>query len=126
MKKTLPTSEAGGLAPGTVVVVPFPYSDRLHEKRRPALIVSGPDIAAAGFVWIAMITSGRNPAKPHDLPIIDLDRAGLKRASVVRPVKLACIDSDRVISRIGALRRDAAEQVFETIRSMVGMFPIPS
>lgn len=122
----MPTSDADRLAPGAVVVVPFPYSDRLNDKRRPAVIISGPDVAANGFVWIAMITSGRNPAKPHDLSIADLDHAGLKRASVVRPVKVACIDSDRVVSRIGALRPDAAEQVFAKIRSMIGTSLIPS
>lgn len=122
----MPTSDAAMLAPGAVVVVPFPSSDRLHEKRRPALVVSGPDIAAAGLVWIAMITSGRNPAKPHDLPIDDLGHAGLMRASVVRPVKIACIDPARVLRRIGALRPDAAERVFATIRGFIGAARIPS
>lgn len=122
----MPTSEAATLDPGAVVVVPFPYSDRLQDKRRPALIVSGPAIAAAGFVWIAMITSARNPTKPHDLPIEDLDHAGLAHASVVRPIKIACIDSSRVLSRIGALRPHAAEQVFATVREMVGASRVPS
>jgi mRNA interferase MazF len=121
----MPTSEADALPPGAVVVVPFPYSDRLQEKRRPALVISSPDVAAAGFVWIAMITSGRNPAKPHDVSIEDLHHAGLMRASVVRPIKIACIDPARVLKRIGALRPPAAEQVFATIRSMVGLSPIP-
>ncbi|MCJ2009747.1 type II toxin-antitoxin system PemK/MazF family toxin [Methylobacterium sp. J-092] len=121
----MPISEADALAPGAVVVVPFPYSDRLHEKRRPALVISGPDVEAAGFVWIAMITSGRNPSKPRDLPIDDLDRAGLTHASVVRPIKIACIDPARVLKRIGALPPAAAEQVFATIRSMVGPTCVP-
>ena len=122
----MPTSDADELEPGSVVVVPFPYSDRLQDKRRPALVISGTDIAAAGFVWIAMITSGRNPGKPHDFVIDDLDHAGLRRASTVRPTKIACIDSARVLSRIGALRPDAAEKVFAAIRGMIGASPIPS
>ncbi len=29
---------------GAIVLVPFPYSDRLAEKRRPALVVARPSI----------------------------------------------------------------------------------
>ena len=44
--------------PFDIVVVPFPYSDRLAEKRRPALVVSHPALAEGlGRVWVAMITS---------------------------------------------------------------------
>ena len=46
------------LDPFDVVVVPFPYSDRLADKRRPALVISHPDLPARlGRVWVAMITS---------------------------------------------------------------------
>jgi hypothetical protein len=40
-----------------VVVVPFPYADRLAEKRRPALVISNRKLAVHGLVWVAMITS---------------------------------------------------------------------
>jgi len=114
------TSDPGEFLPGTIVVVPFPYSDRLAEKRRPALVVSGEAVAKAGFVWIAMITSARNAAMPGDLAIGDLAEAGLLRASVVRPTKLACIEPFRILRRTGTLPTKAAEDAYRTIRAMIG------
>ena len=116
----MPIFEAGDFPPGTVVVVPFPYSDRLAEKRRPALVVSGPAVAAAGFAWIAMITSARNTTAAGDLPIRDLATAGLTVDSVVRPLKIACIEPSRILRAIGVLRPDAAAEVYARLHGMIG------
>lgn len=129
MTKTMPTSDPGDLPAGTVVVVPFPYSDRLAEKRRPALVVSGPAVAASGFVWIAMITSARNTALATDVQIDDLPAAGLAVPSVVRPFKIACIEPARILRAIGALRHDTAAEVYACLHGMIGAaagVPIPS
>lgn len=105
---------------GTVVVVPFPYSDRLAEKRRPAVVVSGEAVAEAGFVWIAMITSANNPAMGGDQAIDDLAAAGLDAPSVIRPIKLACIEPARILKRIGTLPPVAAGAVFDAINDRIG------
>ena len=91
------------LEPFDVVVVPFPYSDRLAEKRRPGLVVSHPDLPARlGRVWVAMITS-----IPHqelgDVLLSDLAAAGLPAASTLRASKLATLDAGRVIRVAGRL-----------------------
>ena len=98
-------------------------ADRLAKKRRPAVVVSGPDVAAAGFVWIVMITSARNAAAAGDLPIRDLATAGLAVASVVRPHKIACLEPSRIVRAIGALRPDAATEVYARLHSMIGTDP---
>ncbi|WP_244476502.1 type II toxin-antitoxin system PemK/MazF family toxin [Methylobacterium sp. Leaf88] len=105
---------------GTVVVVPFPYSNRLAEKRRPAVVVSGEAVAEAGFVWIAMITSANNPAMGGDQAIDDLAAAGLDAPSVIRPIKLACIEPARILKRIGTLPPVAAGAVFDAINDRIG------
>jgi mRNA interferase MazF len=94
------------LAPFDVVVVPFPYSDRLAEKRRPALIVSHADLPGRlARVWVAMITS-----VPHDdlgdVSIHDLAMAGLPVASTLRASKIATVDVDRVLRVAGCLSDD--------------------
>lgn len=111
---------------GDVVVVPFPYSDRFAEKRRPALVVSSPSVACNGYLWVVMITSARNSAMPHDLPILDLNRAGLSSQSIVRPIKIACVEPARIIRRAGNLERTLAESVFETIRLLIGASHLPN
>ena len=52
-----------------VVVVPFPYADRLAEKRRPALVISSARLAPYGLVWVAMITSAENEPRPSDVSL---------------------------------------------------------
>ena len=98
-------------APFEIVVVPFPYADRLAEKRRPALVVSSPKLARHGLVWLAMITSAENERWPSDVPVSDLARAGLPAPSVVRPAKIACIERSRVLRRAGRLDKAAARAV---------------
>jgi mRNA interferase MazF len=95
-----------------VVVVPFPYSDRLAEKRRPALVVSTSDLErSCGLIWVAMITSaGRTPLL-GDLVIHDLKAAGLPVASTLRAGKIATIEPRRVLRTVGRLAgkdKDAA------------------
>ena len=116
----MPISNPVGFPPGSVVVVPFPYSDRLAEKRRPAAVVSGSKVEKSGFVWIVMMTSARNPAMPDDLPIVDRRPTGLAVASVVRPIKLACIESARIVRVIGALDSNEANGVYDSVRESVG------
>jgi mRNA interferase MazF len=98
------------LEPFDVVVVPFPYSDRLAEKRRPALVVSHPDLGDRhGRVWLAMITSVPY-ADLGDVPIQDTGPAGLPVASTLRASKLATVDVNRVLRVAGHLS-DADQKI---------------
>ncbi len=91
-------------APFDVIVVPFPYSDRLSEKRRPALVVSSPELETRqGWVWVAMITSAANAHGFGDVALLDLVSAGLPAASSVRAGKIATIEPGRVLRRTGSL-----------------------
>ncbi len=106
--------------PFDVVVVPFPYADRLAEKRRPALVISNRKLAAHGLAWVAMITSAENEAWPSDVAIADLKRAGLPAPSVVRPAKTACIEPARIDRRVGKLDKTAARTVAQRLRGFLG------
>jgi mRNA interferase MazF len=107
--------------PFDVVVVPFPYADRLAEKRRPALVISNHRLATLGVIWVAMVTSAGNEPWPGDVTIADLKRAGLPASSVVRPAKIACIDPARVDRRIGRLDKIAAKAVAQRLRGFLGV-----
>lgn len=98
-----------------IVVVPFPSSDQLAEKRRPALVISGPALAQYGLLWIAMITSASNSPWNCDVPIGNLSRAGLPAPSVVRPAKIACIEHSRIVRRAGRLDPSVARKVADQL-----------
>lgn len=109
-------SDARRFEPFDIVVVPFPYADRLAEKRRPALVISSRKLAVHGLVWVAMITSADNEAWSSDVSITDLKRAGLPAPSVVRPAKIACIEPGRIERRAGRLDKPAAKLVAQKLR----------
>ena len=103
-----------------IVVVPFPYADRLAEKRRPALVISNRKLAPFGLIWVAMITSAGNAPWSCDVDIADLARAGLPAPSVVRPAKIACIEPSRIERRAGRLDKATAKAVAQKLTGFLG------
>lgn len=104
-------------APWDVVAIPYPYTDRLAEKRRPALVVSQPHVQTEhGLIWVVMITSAENAPWKGDISVKNLKSAGLPAPSVVRTAKLAVMDSARVAKRLGALDRSARVDVATRLR----------
>ncbi len=103
-----------------IVVVPFPYADRLAEKRRPALVISNRKLVPFGLIWVAMITSADNAPWSCDVTIPDLGRAGLPAPSVVRTAKIACIEPTRIERRAGRLDKTTAKAVAQKLNGFLG------
>lgn len=87
-----------------IVVVPFPFTDRNSDKRRPALVLSGHETFnnRTDNCVLAMITSEKNPGWPLDVKIGSLQKAGLPAPSKVR-MKLFTLDNRLIIKKIGGL-----------------------
>ena len=115
----MPASDRNRVAAFDVVVVPFPYADRVAEKRRPALVISGAKLVPFGLVWVAMITSAENEPWPSDVTVDDLGRAGLPAPSIVRPAKIACIELARIERRAGRLDKKTARVVARRLRGFL-------
>jgi mRNA interferase MazF len=76
-----------------VIAVPFPYTDRPVQQRRPALIVARHNEAGSpALLWVLMITSARHRRWVGDVEISNLATAGLPVASIVRSAKIATIE----------------------------------
>jgi mRNA interferase MazF len=104
-----------------VVVVPFPYSDRVAEKRRPALVVSADALnAETGLLWVVMITSSENKGWHGDVDIPADVSSGLKTASTIRTAKLATIERTRVLRVAGEIDEATALKVRELLVKVVG------
>ena len=108
------------LQPFDVVVVPFPYSDRLAEKRRPALVVSHHDLPTRlGRVWVAMITSVAHE-ELGDVALGNHVAAGLPVPSTLRASKLATVDANRVVRVAGQLSDDDQRQARRALLACAG------
>ena len=95
-----------------VVKVPYPFTEGVGEKRRPALVINGDALAREhGFYWLVMITSAIDSGWVGDVPIKNLATAGLNVASVVRTAKIMTVQQDRILGRLGRLAAAEARQV---------------
>ena len=116
--------------PFEIVVVPFPFTDRKADKRRPALILSYDKKfnKPSGHVVLAMITSQKNPDWPLDTLITGIRRTGLKAASKVR-MKIFTLDSRLIVKKIGTLTDSDKKAVTRALQSLLGIVsepPIPA
>jgi mRNA interferase MazF len=104
-----------------MVVVPFPYSNRIAEKRRPALVVSSDRFnTETGLLWVAMITSSENKGWYGDVDILTDGSSGLTTASTIRTAKLATIDQERVVRVARSIGGVTALTVTDFLVSVVG------
>lgn len=94
-----------------VIRVPFPFTERVASKNRPALVLSSREQfnIPAGHSVMAMITSAHNPPWPLDYVLQDPESAGLPAPSRVR-CKLFTLDQRLMRGVLGRLSaRDEAQ-----------------
>jgi mRNA interferase MazF len=102
----------GAIKQWNVVVVPFPYSDKLAEKRRPALVVSSDKFnKETGLLWVAMITSTANIGWHGDVEIPISGKSGLTAPSIIRTAKVATIEQERVLRVTGRIDGKTSNKV---------------
>ena len=106
-----------------VVVVPFPFTDRASNKRRPALVLSDGKKCnkKVGHCVLTMITSSSNSPWPLDVEINDLDSAGLTSASKVR-MKLFTLDERLIIRRAGSLAEQDKKLIKKAIQQLINVY----
>jgi len=92
---------------GTVVLVPFPFTDLSSEKLRPAVVISN-ELVQEKDVCVAFITSQLPAVIPADGILIkedneDFPSTGLKTSSIIRTNKIATLDRKVVLGMLGNL-----------------------
>ena len=99
-----------------VVLVPFPFSEKPGEKKRPALVLSKPVFNERGHSVLAMITTVAHDSWPGDTTLSGYQPAGLHTPCIVR-LKLFTLDNRLILRRIGRLTPEDRRAVGSAIRS---------
>lgn len=105
-----------------VVVVPFPFIDSVHSKKRPALVLSS-DLSFNSQVEasvLVMITSKTHSPWPLDLEITDLYTAGLYAKSIIR-MKFFTLDHRLILNKLGTLALQDQKAMAKCLKKL---FPI--
>ncbi|SFC95611.1 mRNA interferase MazF [Thiohalospira halophila DSM 15071] len=87
--------------PGSLVAIPFPYTDLSTSKRRPALVLTSPD-EREDFLVLA-VTSRETEGAAEVLETPDLEEGRLPRRSWVRVDKAFTVNSSLVQKEYGRL-----------------------
>jgi len=84
---------------GSVILIPFPFTDLKGSKIRPAVVLSNNELD----VTICFITSEFKWKTKYDISILPSENNGLKVPSLIRISKIATIDSALVLGELGKL-----------------------
>ena len=91
---------------GDVILVSFPFGERISGQKRPAVVVSSASHnQATSELLIAQITSNVTVERHGDFPIQKWAEANLLTPSVVR-ARLATIQDALVLRKLGELEAD--------------------
>lgn len=105
------------LVKGDVVVLPFPFSDLLASKRRPALVVAEGEY---GDVILCQITSkSRKGVQAVELKDNDFQEGNLRITSYARPRKIFTADSGLILYRAGKIKNEKIREVETAICSIM-------
>lgn len=107
---------------GDVILVPFPYRDRLAEKTRPAVVISSEKYNQGGDVIVAAITS-HAARTSSDVQLRDWQASGLQRESTARML-LATLAAERVVLVIGQLSDFDRNHVASALQELLVDWPL--
>ncbi len=88
---------------GSIVLVPFPFTDLSAAKVRPALIVSKGDTSSRDVIVCFITSQETHSAQPHTLPLTPTAKSGLKVLSTVRFDKIATLDRRIILGELGRM-----------------------
>lgn len=83
-----------------LILIPFPFTDLSGSKNRPALVLVKSEID----VTVAFISTQLKWKESTDVLLTPNKENGLKKESLIRLSKIATIDRDLVLGRMGSIK----------------------
>jgi len=105
---------------GSLVLVPFPFTDLSGTKQRPALVVS-PDWFNQSYKDIVLTAVTASVSMPQDFSEValvqkDLSVGNLPKDSVIKTTKLFTCEASMVVKEIAKVKQEKLTQVLEILR----------
>ena len=102
---------------GSIVIIPFPFTDLSGSKLRPAVILAETSLD----VTVSFITTQLQWQEPTDLLLQPSINNGIKKTSIIRLSKIATIEKTLVRGSIGLISQT---QIVELNRKLIELFEI--
>ena len=104
--------------PGDVLLIPFPFSDRLANKKRPVLLLTAPD--EMGDIICLPITSSTHHTDGFRLLDEHFRDGRLPKASWVRTGKAYTLNASLLVGRFGTLHDETFWQIRQATCAKLG------
>lgn len=109
---------------GSIVLIPFPFTDLTSTKLRPALIVSPTDARTDDVIVCFISSKWQNARKSCHFVLRDRDRhfqqSGLKTTSVFRFDKIATLNKKLILGELGSLHHAVLARMKKAFQNAFG------
>ncbi len=109
---------------GSVVLIPFPFTDLSGKKLRPALILSSAPIKSDDII-VAFISSRSGKIGAFDVPVKEGEKSflatGLKTSSVIKVNKVATLDKKTCFGELGNIDGAVRKEVEKKLKILFGI-----
>ncbi len=102
---------------GSVVLVPFPFSDLSQSKRRPAVVLA--DAERGDWILCQVTSKSYADARAVELAADDFKRDGLRITSYARPAKLFTAHESLFVAEAGVLRAESLKRITDEVVSLI-------
>jgi len=92
---------------GDIVLIPFPFTDLSGSKNRPALVL----VSGESDIILAFISTRLKWKEDTDILLEPSIANGLKSESIIRLSKLATLDKDLALGRLGTIEDTTLKKV---------------
>ncbi len=100
---------------GDIVLLPFPYTNQTGTKNRPALVLVVTEID----ITVSFITTKIKWQEEFDISLNPTIENGLKKASLIRLNKIATVDKELVLGRLGNLTKFEIEITNKKLKQLL-------
>jgi len=104
--------------PRDIVGIPFPYSDMTSRKRRPVLIINGPD-QRGDFISLA-ITSVMTRELSVTIDNKSMNTGKIPKQSWIRYDKIFTLNNSIIVKSYGSLKAEVFQQVVNGLCDYLG------
>jgi len=109
---------------GTIVLIPFPFTDLSSHKVRPAVVVSE---ALKGADIVVVFISSQKPQGRGSMDVLITQgsvgflETGLKVTSIVRVSKIATLDKKIMLGTLGVLSKRTQKEIDSKLKILLGL-----
>jgi mRNA interferase MazF len=104
-------------AAGTVVLVPFPFSDLSQAKLRPAVVLA--NVGRGDWILCQITSNPYGDTRAIMLEDASFARGALRAVSYARPGKLFTANSTLMVTQVGTLKAASLQQIIEAVVALL-------